>query len=135
MSGNSESAVRHVVCDAVTKPLPIFTHATVHNGIVYISCVQGFLPGTFDFPSPAAEDQARQGLRNLKVILEEAGSSLRDTLKITIFMTDMRDFPKINEAINEAFPESPPARSSIAVAELPRNAKVVIEAIAAVKNE
>ena len=59
------------------------------------------------------------------------GSSLSHVLKITIFMTDMEDFPKINEAVNEVFPESPPARSSIAVAQLPRGAKVVVEAIAA----
>jgi 2-iminobutanoate/2-iminopropanoate deaminase len=127
--------VRHITCDGVTKPLPLYSHATVHNGIVYVSCIQGFIPGTFEFPSAAAEDQARQVLRNLKVVLEQAGSDLRHVLKITLFMTDMRDFPKINEAVNEAFPEAPPARSSIAVAELPRNAKVVIEAIAAVRNE
>ena len=50
-------------------------------------------------------------------------------------MTDMRDFPKINEAVNAAWPEKPPARTLIAVKELPLNAKVVIEAIAAVKND
>jgi 2-iminobutanoate/2-iminopropanoate deaminase len=130
-----DATVRHLTCDGVTKPLPLYTHATVHNGIVYVSCTQGFIPGTFEFSSAAPEDQARQALTNLKTILEQAGSSLGRVLKITIFMTDMRDFPKINEAVNEAFPESPPARSSIAVAELPRNAKVVIEAIAAVKND
>jgi len=135
MSDPRDGAVRHVSCDGVTKPLPLFSHATVHNGIVYVSCIQGFIPGTFEFPSAAAEDQARQVLRNLKAVLEQAGSDLRHVLKITLFMTDMRDFPGINEAVNEAFPESPPARSSIAVAELPRNAKVVIEAIAAVRNE
>jgi 2-iminobutanoate/2-iminopropanoate deaminase len=129
------STVRYITCEGVTKPLPLYSHATVHNGIVYVSCVQGFIPGTFEFPSAAAEDQARQVLTNLKTILEQAGSSLGRVLKITIFMTDMRDFPKINEAVSEAFPESPPARSSIAVAELPRNAKVVIEAIAAVQND
>lgn len=129
------SAVRHIVCDGVTKPLPIFSHATIHNGLVYVSCVQGFLPRTFEFPSAAAGDQARQMFANLKVILEQAGSDLRHVLKITIFMTDMKDFPQINEAVNEAFPESPPARSSIAVAQLPRDAKVVVEAIAAVHNQ
>jgi 2-iminobutanoate/2-iminopropanoate deaminase len=135
MSHSKAGAVRHVTCDKVTKPLALFSHATVHNGIVYVSCIQGFLPGTFEFPSADAEDQARQVLRNLKVVLEQAGSDLSHVLKITLFMTDMRDFPKINEAVNEAFPESPPARSSIAVAELPRNARVVIEAIAAVRSE
>jgi 2-iminobutanoate/2-iminopropanoate deaminase len=134
MSHSNETSVRHITCDGIPKPLPNFTHATVHNGIVYVSCLQGFLPGTLEFPSAAPWDQARQVLRNLKVVLVQAGSDFRHVLKIVILMTDMRDFPEINEAINEAFPESPPARSSIAVAELPRNAKVVIEAIAAVKN-
>jgi 2-iminobutanoate/2-iminopropanoate deaminase len=127
------TAIRHITCEELTKPLPLFSHATVHNGIVYVSCVQGFIPGTFEFPSAASEDQARQVLTNLRVILDQAGSGLSHVLKITIFLTDMQDFPKINEAVNEAFPESPPARSSIAVAEPPRNAKVVIEAIAAVR--
>ncbi|AGA28824.1 RidA family protein [Singulisphaera acidiphila] len=134
MSDTREGAVRHITCDRVTKPLPIYSHATVHNGIVYVSGLQGFIPGTFDFPSPAPADQARQALANLKVILEQAGSSLSHVLKITIFMIDMRDFPKINEVVNEVFPELPPARSSIAVAEIPREAKVAIEAIAALRN-
>jgi 2-iminobutanoate/2-iminopropanoate deaminase len=131
MSCTSEESIAHIISDKLTKPLPLYTHATVHNGVVYVSCQQGFIPGTFEFPSPAPADQARQSLANLKVILEQAGSSLRHVLKITIFMTDMRDFPAINEVVNEAFPELPPARSSIAVTALPREAKVAIEVIAA----
>src|SRR5687767_1999340 len=103
---NSESVtgVRHVTCDGLTKPLPNFSHATVHNGTVYVSCIQGFLPETFEFPSEAPEDQARQVLANMRHVLEAAGSSMRHVLKITIFMTDMRDFPRINAAVDEAFP-------------------------------
>lgn len=127
--------VQHITCEGLTKPLPIYSHASVHNGIVYVSSIQGFIPGTFDFPSEHPEDQARQVLRNLKVVLEEAGSDLDHVLKLTIFMTEMAGFEKINEAINEAFPKAPPARSSIAVPELPRHAKVVMEAIAAVVKE
>jgi 2-iminobutanoate/2-iminopropanoate deaminase len=124
--------VQHITSAQLTRPLPLYTHATIHSGIVYVSAIQGFIPHTFDFPSPAAGDQARQALANLKVILEEAGSDLSRVLKITLFMTDMQDFPCINEAVNEAFPERPPARSSMAVAEIPRKAKVAIEAIAAI---
>ena len=124
-------AIEHVVADGLVTPLPLYTHATVHNGIVYVSCLQGFMPDTLDFPSEDAADQARQVLANLKMVLEQAGSSLERVLKITLLMTDMSDFEAINEAINEAFPVDPPARSSIAVSELPKRAKVVIEAIAA----
>jgi 2-iminobutanoate/2-iminopropanoate deaminase len=127
----SHSTIEHLVADGVTKPLPLYTHATVHNGTVYVSCLQGFIPGTLDFPSEDAADQARQALSNLKVVLEQAGSSMERALKITLLMTDMADFPRINEAINEAFPVDPPARGSIAVTELPKQAKIVIDAIAA----
>jgi 2-iminobutanoate/2-iminopropanoate deaminase len=135
IDASEAAAIRHIVCDEIPKPLPIYSHATVHGGIVYVSCIQGFLPNTLDFPSGDAADQARQVLRNLKLVLEQAGSSLSCVLKMSIFMTDMRDFAKINEAVNEAFPDAPPARSSIAVAELPHDAKVVIEAIAALADE
>jgi 2-iminobutanoate/2-iminopropanoate deaminase len=94
--------------------------------------VQGFIPGTFEFPSDDPGAQAKQVLKNLSTILESAGSDLKHVLKITMFMVNTEDFPKINEAINEAFPDNSPARNSIAVAELPRHAKCVIEAIAAI---
>lgn len=123
--------IEHVVADGLVKPLPIYSHATVHNGIVYVSCIQGFIPGTLEFPSEDPGDQARQVLANLKMVLEQAGSSLERVLKVTVLMTDMSYFPKINEAISEAFPVDPPARSSIAVTELPKAAKVAVEAIAA----
>jgi 2-iminobutanoate/2-iminopropanoate deaminase len=127
----SDSSIEHVVVDGLTTPLPLYSFATVHNGVVYVSCIQGFIPGTLEFPSADVADQARQVLANLKIVLEQAGSSLAQVLKITILMTDMSDFPTINEAINQAFPSDPPARSSIAVTELPKKAKVAIEAIAA----
>lgn len=120
-----------ILSENVTKPLPIFTHVTIHNGIANISCVQGFVPRTFDFPSDDAGDQTRQVLKNLQTVLNDAGLNLNRLLKITIFLVDTSDFPKINDAINEVFPENAPARTAVVVAELPRLAKVVIEAIAA----
>lgn len=123
--------IRHLRCHNVPTPLPIYSHATVHNGVVYVSCLQGFMPGTMEFPSPAAADQVRQIFDNMQVVLHEAGSDLSRVLKMTILMTDMNDFGEINEIVNEYFPQNAPARSSIAVAELPKGAKVVVEAIAA----
>lgn len=123
--------IRHLTCESVPTPLPIYSHATVHKGVVYVSCLQGFMPGTMEFPSPAAADQARQIFENMQVVLHEAGSDLSRVLKMTILMTDMNDFGEINEIVNEYFPHNAPARASIAVAELPKGAKVVVEAIAA----
>ena len=124
-----------ITCEGLTKPLPIYSHAAIHNGIVYISGVQGFIPKTFEFPSQEPYEQTKQVFQNMSHILDQAGSDFAHVLKITILMTDAHDFPKINEAVNEAFPESPPARTSIVVHELPAHAKVVIEVIAAVKTD
>jgi 2-iminobutanoate/2-iminopropanoate deaminase len=136
MSQSQEVAtIRHITSDAVTKPLPIYTHVTIHNGIVYTSAIQGFIPGTFDFPSLDPKLQTAQVLNNLRAVLEQAGSSMNHILKMTIFMTQTKYFSRINEAINEEFPEFPPARSSITVADLPHDAEVVIEVIAALKND
>lgn len=125
--------IKHILAKGVTQPLPIFSHATVYNGLVHVSCVQGFIPESFDFPGDDAGRQAEQMIKNLQIILEQAGSRLERVLKITIFFIDIKnDFPVVNEIINKYFPVNPPARSSIGVAELPRNAKVVIECCAAV---
>ena len=131
-SAKHTSAVKHIVCTGVTKPLPIFSHATVYNGVVYVSSVEGFIPGTLDLASDKPGDQARQVFRNMKTILEQSGSSMNRVLRITIFMKKMSDLPAINAAVNEAFPKNPPARDSLAVNDLPGDNKVVVDAIAAV---
>jgi 2-iminobutanoate/2-iminopropanoate deaminase len=121
--------IQHITSKTLTKPLPVYTHVTIHKGIAYISSIQGFIPGTFDRAEDIREE-ARQAFHNLKTILEEVGSSVHHVLKITIMMVDMRDFEQINDAENEIFPESAPARSSIAVKELPHDARVAVEAVA-----
>lgn len=128
----SPNSISHLVCEGVTRPLPLYSHATVHKGIVYVSGVQGFVPGTFEFPSEDPQVQARQLLQNLRSILVQAGSELAAVLKLTVFLIEMDDFPKVNAAIDECFPANPPARSTVEVSKLPRGARVVIEAIAAV---
>ena len=74
--------------------------------------------------------KARQVLTNLGSVLEAAGSSLDKIVKTTVFLRDMADFPKMNAIYAEFFPSNPPARSTIAVAGLPKNAVVEIEAVA-----
>ena len=76
------------------------------------------------------EAQTRQTLINLKNVLEAAGSSLEQVVKTTVFLTDMADFARMNAVYAEFFGSVPPARSTIAVAGLPRGARVEIEAMA-----
>lgn len=74
--------------------------------------------------------QTRQVLRNLSAVLEAGGSKLSNVIKTTIFLADMEDFQRVNSVYGEFFNEHKPARSTVAVKALPRNALVEIEAIA-----
>jgi len=74
--------------------------------------------------------QTRQVLKNLEAVLEEGGSALARVVKTTIFLANMEDFQAVNTIYAEAFKEHKPARSTVAVKGLPRNALVEIEAIA-----
>jgi 2-iminobutanoate/2-iminopropanoate deaminase len=74
--------------------------------------------------------QTRRALENLSGVLNAAGSSLAQVVKTTVFLVSMGDFTAMNEVYAEFFPGDPPARSTIAVAELPKGARVEIEAIA-----
>lgn len=78
------------------------------------------------------EAQTRQVLNNLKAVLEEAGSSLDKVVKTTIFLSDMEDFVLVNTIYAEFFGEHKPARSTIGVQKLPKNALVEIECVALV---
>jgi 2-iminobutanoate/2-iminopropanoate deaminase len=75
-------------------------------------------------------EQTRQALRNVRAVLEAAGSSLDRVVKATVFLTQMADFAAMNAVYGEAFTSEPPARSTVAVADLPRGARVEIEVIA-----
>lgn len=76
------------------------------------------------------EAQSRQVLQNLAAILKEAGATLQDAVKTTIFLADMGDFAAVNEIYAAAFGEHKPARSTVQVAKLPKGALVEIEVIA-----
>jgi len=78
------------------------------------------------------KEAARATLNNVKYILEEGGAKMDDVVKVTIFLTDMKDFAQVNEVYAEFFSEPYPARSCYAVAGLPKGAIIEIEAIAAV---
>ncbi len=74
--------------------------------------------------------QTRQSLENVKAVLEAAGSRLENALKVTVFIKDMNDFPRINEIYGQYFAANQPARSCVEVARLPKDVLVEIEAVA-----
>ncbi len=89
-------------------------------------------PATGNLVEGGIEAQTRRVLQNLSAVLEAAGTSLERAVKTTVFLADMNDFQKMNAVYAEFFPANPPARSTVQVARLPRDAMVEIEIIAAV---
>jgi 2-iminobutanoate/2-iminopropanoate deaminase len=102
---------------------------------IFTSGQLGLSPETGGLVDGGVGGETRQALLNLKNILESGGSSLEDVVKTTVFLRDIADFAKMNEIYAEFFTKSPPARSAVQVAALPKGAAVEIEAIALTKKE
>ena len=83
-----------------------------------------------DLVSGTIAEETRQCLTNLSHVLEAAGASLADVVKVTAFLTDMNDFAEFNGAYEEFFAASKPARATVGVAALPKGARVEVECIA-----
>ena len=90
-------------------------------------------PATGVFVEGGIKEQTRQSLSNIKAILEEAGISMRNVIKTTVFMADMNDFADMNAVYAEFFSEPYPARSAVAVKSLPKGALVEIELVATIE--
>ncbi|MCM3701330.1 MULTISPECIES: RidA family protein [Paenibacillus] len=97
--------------------------------LVFTSGQLGLVPETGQF-AEGVEAQAAQALRNVKAVLEAAGSGLDKVVKTTVFLKDMNDFAKVNEVYGSFFAEPYPARSAVEVARLPKDGLVEIEVIA-----
>ncbi|MDR7493196.1 MAG: RidA family protein [Armatimonadota bacterium] len=107
-----------------------YSQAVKANGFVFVSGQIALDPRTGQMVGQDIKTQTRRALDNVKAILEAAGSSLDRVMKCTVFLKDMNDFGPMNEEYGSYFKELPPARSTVQVAKLPRDALVEIEAIA-----
>ena len=109
-----------------------YSQAIRANGFIFAAGQTGLDPATMELVAGGVEAQARQVLTNLKHVLEAAGTSLDRVVKTTVFLTDMANFAAMNAVYKEFFPANPPARSTVAVAGLPKGGLVEIEAVALV---
>lgn len=96
---------------------------------IYTAGQLGLVPSTGELVN-GVEEQTRQALENIRGILEAAGASMDNIVKTTVFLQDMKDFPTMNTIYATFFGDTPPARSTIQVAGLPKGGLVEIEAIA-----
>jgi len=118
--------------DKAPQAIGPYSQAVRTESVVYTAGQIGLDPGTMEVVSGGIEAETRQVLDNLKQVLEAASSGLNYVVKTTVFLRDMDDFLKMNAVYAEFFPENPPARSTVAVAALPKGVAVEIEAIALV---
>jgi 2-iminobutanoate/2-iminopropanoate deaminase len=107
-----------------------FPQAVLAEKFVFISGTPGLDLTTGKVVSDSFEDQTRQSFQNIKIILEEAGSSINNVVKTTIFMVAGNDFSIINKVYSEFFPENPPARSTPQVMPFPAGILISVECIA-----
>ena len=121
-----------VSTEQAPKAIGPYSQAVVSNGVAYLSGQIPLDPATGQLVDGDIAAQTERVLQNLKAVLEACGASMESVLKTTVFLKDMTDFPKMNEVYARYFASSPPARSTVQAARLPRDVSVEIDAIASV---
>ena len=121
--------MRIIATDEAPKAIGPYSQAMVANGLVYTSGQIALMPdGTME--TRGIEYQTKQVMKNLFYVLQAAGAGFEDVIKTTIYLADMDDFETVNKIYAHHFGDHKPARSTIAVKTLPKNALVEIECIA-----
>jgi 2-iminobutanoate/2-iminopropanoate deaminase len=120
-----------VTTDRGPKPIGPYSQAIKTNGFLFMSGQVALDPKTGELTGNDIRQQTERVMENIKGILEAAGSNLHHVVKTTVFLKDMNDFPAMNEVYGRYFSAAPPARSTVQVARLPKDALVEIEVVAA----
>ena len=121
--------IEKVTSEKAPRPVGPYSQAIKAGEFLFISAQLGLDPSTSSLP-PHLEDQARQVLLNIQVILEEAEIGWNDVVKVSLYVVDLSYLAKVNDIYAELLGEAKPARSSIVVGSLPRNALIAMDAIA-----
>lgn len=118
-----------VFTDKAPKAIGPYSQAVRAGNTVYLSGQIPLDPKTGELVSGDFDREARRVFENLKAVAETAGDGLKDVVRVTIYLTDLGHFPKVNEVMAEYFQEPYPARVTVGVAALPRGARVEIDAV------
>ena len=119
-----------IATDKAPAAIGPYSQAVRKGDTLYLSGQIGMDPATGELVSDDVKAQTAQALANMKAILAEAGATPADVTKVTVFIVDMAEFQIVNGVYSETFGTDAPARSCVAVAALPKGARVEIEAIA-----
>jgi reactive intermediate/imine deaminase len=115
--------------DRAPQAIGTYSQAVRAGDTVYLSGQVPFDPATMQLVTGDMEVQARRVFENLKAVAEAAGGSLAHAVKLTIFLTDLANFARVNEVMATYFAQPYPARSTVGVAALPRGAQIEIECV------
>ena len=107
-----------------------YSQAIIHNGLIYLSGQGPIDPQTNQVVHGTIEQETALSMENIRIILEEAGSSLGKVLQITAYLLTMREYGRFNGVYRRYFPKEPPARSCIQAARLPFDIRIEISVIA-----
>ena len=121
-----------VATEKSPKAIGPYSQAVIYDGVAYLSGQIPLDPATGQLVGGDIAVQTERVLENLKALLGACGASLESVLKTTVYLKDMGDFPKMNEVYGRYFAQSPPARSTVEAARLPRDVAIEVDAIAVV---
>ncbi len=122
---------KHITTDDAPKPIGPYSQGVVAGGFMFVSGQIPLDPRTSQLVEGDIAVQTEQVLKNLMAILKEAKMGPENVVKTTVFLSDIGDFPKMNEVYAKYLGKQPPARSTIQAAALPRGVKVEIDLVAA----
>jgi 2-iminobutanoate/2-iminopropanoate deaminase len=125
-------ALRSVATDRAPKAIGPYSQGVIVGGLLYTAGQVALDPATGEFHGGGIAEQTERVLANLRAVLEAAGTSLDRVVKTTVYLVHMEDFGPMNEVYARVFGDHRPARSTVAVAALPKGAKVEIDVVAEV---
>lgn len=123
-------ALQPIATDKAPAALGPYSQGMIAGNMIFVSGQLPINPAEGKITAESIEEMTRQSLENCKAILTDAGASMSDVAKVTIFIKNMNDFARINGVYAEYFTEHKPARATVEVARLPLDAQVEIEMIA-----
>ncbi len=115
--------------DQAPEAIGTYSQAVKCDRTLYLSGQIPLIPGTMELEAGGAERQIRRVLENLRAVARAGGGDLGDIVKLNVYLTDLGDFPLVNQVMSEYFSEPYPARAAIGVASLPRGAAVEMDAV------
>ena len=122
-----------IATENAPKALGPYSQAVMEDGWLWVSMQVPLDPATGTLVEGEVEVSTRRVLDNIRGIVEAAGGSLSDVVKMTLYLANFKDFARINAVFAEYFPQSPPARAALQAAALPLGALLALDAVAKVK--